>query len=160
MFCHSTGKASAYGTYELSLLVSVKLIEIFLRDVVVFIVTTGTAANSLCLSAMTPPWGNIYCHPASHINNDECGAPEFFSNGAKLMTIDGPSAKLDVTRLRERTGEKVGDVHTTQPACVSITQATEVGSLYNLDEIAAIGEVCKASALGFHMDGSRCQLLQ
>ncbi|KPU53917.1 beta-eliminating lyase family protein [Pseudomonas fluorescens] len=52
----------------------------------VFLVPTGTAANSLCLSAMTPPWGNIYCHPASHINNDECGAPEFFSNGAKLMT--------------------------------------------------------------------------
>jgi threonine aldolase len=155
MIRHSTGQASAYGTDELSLKVKLKLSEIFERDVEVFLVPTGTAANSLCLSAMTPPWGNIYCHPASHINNDECGAPEFFSNGAKLMTIDGPSAKLDVTRLRERTGEKVGDVHTTQPACVSITQATEVGSLYSLDEIAAIGEVCKASALGFHMDGSR-----
>jgi threonine aldolase len=71
------------------------------------------------------------------------------------MTIDGPSAKLDITRLRERTREKLGDVHTTQPACVSITQATEVGSLYTLDDIAAIGEVCKSASLGFHMDGSR-----
>ncbi|KAB0489150.1 threonine aldolase family protein [Pseudomonas vancouverensis] len=151
---HSTGQAGAYGSDELSLQVKLKLSEIFERDVEVLLVPTGTAANSLCLSAMTPPWGNIYCHPSSHINNDECGAPEFFS-GAKLITIDGPSARLDVERLRDRSREKVGDVHTTQPACVSITQATEVGSLYNLDEIGAIGEVCKANALGYHMDGSR-----
>ena len=152
---HSAGQASPYGTDELSVQVKRKLSDIFERDVEVFLVPTGTAANCLCLSAMTPPWGNIYCHPASHINNDECGAPEFFSNGAKLMTVDGPSAKLDIVRLRERVREKVGDVHTTQPACVSITQATEVGSTYTLDEIAAIGDVCKASSLGLHMDGSR-----
>jgi threonine aldolase len=152
---HSSGQAGPYGTDELTAQVKRKFCEIFERDVEVFLVPTGTAANALCLSAMTPPWGNIYCHPASHINNDECGAPEFFSNGAKLMTVDGPAAKLDIVRLRERTREKVGDVHTTQPACVSITQATEVGSIYTLDEIAAIGDVCKSSSLGLHMDGSR-----
>ncbi|WP_256586004.1 MULTISPECIES: low specificity L-threonine aldolase [unclassified Pseudomonas] len=152
---HSSGQAGPYGTDELTTQVKRKFCEIFERDVEVFLVPTGTAANALCLSAMTPPWGNIYCHPASHINNDECGAPEFFSNGAKLMTVDGPAAKLDIVRLRERTREKVGDVHTTQPACVSITQATEVGSIYTLDEIAAIGDVCKSSSLGLHMDGSR-----
>lgn len=152
---HSTGQASPYGTDELTAQVKRKFCEIFERDVEVFLVPTGTAANGLCLSTMTPPWGNIYCHPASHINNDECGAPEFFSNGAKLMTVDGPAAKLDIVRLRERTRDKVGDVHTTQPACVSITQATEVGSVYTLDEIAAIGDVCKSSSLGLHMDGSR-----
>lgn len=152
---HSSGQAGPYGTDELTAQVKRKFCEIFERDVEVFLVPTGTAANALCLSAMTPPWGNIYCHPASHVNNDECGAPEFFSNGAKLMTVDGPAAKLDIVRLRERTREKVGDVHTTQPACVSITQATEVGSIYTLDEIAAIGDVCKSSSLGLHMDGSR-----
>jgi len=152
---HSTGQAGPYGSDELTAQVQRKFSEIFERDVDVFLVPTGTAANALCLSTMTPPWGNIYCHPASHINNDECGAPEFFSNGAKLMTIDGPSAKLDIARLRERSRQKVGDVHTTQPACVSITQATEVGSIYTLDEIAAIGDVCKSSSLGLHMDGSR-----
>jgi threonine aldolase len=152
---HSSGQAGPYGTDELTAQVKRKFCEIFERDVEVFLVPTGTAANALCLSAMTPPWGNIYCHPASHINNDECGAPEFFSNGAKLMTVDGPAAKLDIVRLRERTREKIGDVHTTQPACVSITQATEVGSIYTLDEIAAIGDVCKSSSLGLHMDGSR-----
>jgi len=152
---YSTGQAGPYGSDELTAQVQRKFSEIFERDVEVLLVPTGTAANGLCLSAMTPPWGNIYCHPASHINNDECGAPEFFSNGAKLMTIDGPSAKLDINQLRERTREKLGDVHTTQPACVSITQATEVGSVYTLDDIAAIGEVCKSASLGFHMDGSR-----
>ncbi len=152
---HSSGQASAYGSDPLSQQVKRKLSEIFEREVEVFLVTSGTAANSLCLSSMTPPWGNIYCHPTSHINNDECGAPAFFSDGAKLLTIDGPSAKLDVERLRARIGEKLGDVHTTQPACVSITQATEVGSLYTLDEISTIGEVCKTNGLGFHMDGSR-----
>ena len=155
MVAHSAGQASPYGTDDLTARVERQLGEIFEREVDVFLVPTGTAANALCLATMTPPWGNVYCHPASHINNDECGAPAFYTNGAKLVTVDGPSAKLDPAALRAATSVKVGDVHSTQPACASITQATEEGSVYTLAEIEALGEVCKASAIGLHMDGSR-----
>jgi threonine aldolase len=151
----STGQSSPYGADEITARVERRLAAIFERDVAVFLVPTGTAANALCLSTMTPPWGNVYCHPASHINNDECGAPEFYTHGAKLVTLDGPAAKLDADALRAAARVKVGDVHSTQPACASITQATEVGSVYTLDEIAAIGEVCKAASIKLHMDGSR-----
>ncbi len=151
---HSTSQASPYGTDELTAQVQRKFCEIFERNVEVFLVPTGTAANALCLSAMTPPWAtSTAIRPA--ISTTMNAARRVLSNGAKLVTVDGPAAKLDIVRLRERTRDKVGDVHTTQPACVSITQATEVGSLYTLDEIAAIGDVCKSSSLGLHMDGSR-----
>ncbi len=151
----NSGQASPYGADDCTARVERKLSEIFEREVNVFLVPTGTAANALCLSAMTPPWGNVYCHASSHINNDECGAPEFYTNGAKLVAVDGPSAKIDVEKLRTATRVKVGDVHSTQPACVSITQATEVGSIYARQEIEAIGQLCKASGIKLHMDGSR-----
>ncbi|WP_323030685.1 low specificity L-threonine aldolase [Brachymonas denitrificans] len=147
--------ARPYGADELTSLVERKLEDLFEREVSVFLVPTGTAANSLCLSVMTPPWGTVFCHAESHINTDECGAPEFFTHGAKLVTIPGPSAKLDCDALRAAANAKRGDVHATQPSCVSITQATEVGSVYSVDNIGAIGEVCKAASLRLHMDGSR-----
>lgn len=149
------GQANPYGGDDLTARVERKLAELFECELSVFLVPTGTAANALCLATMTPPWGNVYCHPGSHINNDECGAPEFYTGGAKLVAVDGPSAKIDVAALRALTRARAGDVHSTQPASVSITQATEVGSVYSLDEIGAIGEVCKASSVRLHMDGSR-----
>ena len=155
MVASCAGQASPYGTDELTARVTRKLCEVFEREVDVFLVPTGTAANALCLAAMTPPWGNIYCHSASHINNDECGAPAFYTGGAKLVTVEGQAAKMDPAALRAAASAKVGDVHSTQPACASITQATEVGSVYTLGEIEAIGEACKASSLRLHMDGSR-----
>lgn len=155
MVASSAGQASPYGTDELTARVERKLGEIFEREVDVFLVPTGTAANALCLATMTPPWGNIYCHPASHINNDECGAPAFYTNGARLVTVDGPSSKMDPSALRAAASVKVGDVHSTQPSCASITQATEEGSVYTLDEVEALGEACRATSLKLHMDGSR-----
>ncbi len=151
----SAGQASPYGADECTARVERRLAEIFEREVGVFLVPTGTAANALCLSALTPPWGSVFCHPASHVNNDECGAPEFYTSGAKLVAVDGPSAKIDVDALRRATRVKVGDVHATQPSCVSITQATEVGSVYSLAEIEALGEVCRSASVRLHMDGSR-----
>ncbi|AXL50491.1 threonine aldolase [Paraburkholderia caffeinilytica] len=151
----SAGQASPYGADDLTARVERKLSEIFEREVDVFLVPTGTAANALCLSAMTPPWGNIYCHPASHINNDECGAPASFTNGAKLVAVDGQFARMSPASLRSAARVKVGDVHSTQPSCASITQATEEGGVYTLDEIGALAEVCKASSIKLHMDGSR-----
>ncbi|MGE8067106.1 threonine aldolase family protein [Pseudomonas sp. NPDC089569] len=152
----NVGQAAPYGNDVYTARIEEKFSELFEREVEVFLVPTGTAANALSLSLLTPPWGNIYCHADSHINNDECGAPEFFTNGAKIITVDGPSAKIDSSHLRQKIGgDKAGNVHVTQPSCVSITQATEVGSIYTLSEIAAIGEVCKSSSLRLHMDGSR-----
>ncbi|MBB3262155.1 threonine aldolase [Paraburkholderia bannensis] len=151
----SAGQANPYGADPYTESVERRLCEIFEREVDVLLVPTGTAANALCLSAMTPPWGNIYCHASSHINNDECGAPAFYTNGAKLVSVDGPAAKMDPAKLLEAARAKVGDVHSTQPACASITQATEQGSVYTVGEIETIGDACKAANIRLHMDGSR-----
>ncbi|MFZ6733689.1 threonine aldolase family protein [Undibacterium sp. Ji42W] len=144
-----------YGADALTASVEQQFCELFERDVSVFLVPTGTAANSLCLSVMSPPWGSIFCHPSSHINTDECGAPKFFTNGAKLLAIDGLAAKIDVEKLAKASRLKRGDVHATQPHAVSITQATEMGSVYAVDEIQAISKVCKDADMRLHMDGSR-----
>ncbi|PSW38719.1 low specificity L-threonine aldolase [Photobacterium phosphoreum] len=151
----SVGDATPYGNDELSLELDRKMSTLFETEVAVVLVPTGTAANSLCLAAMSPAWGAVLCHPNSHINNDECGAPEFFSNGVKLLTIDGDDCKIDPEKLIQRATLKIGDVHTVQPAVVSVTQATETGSVYTLDELRAIGDVCKSHNLKYHMDGAR-----
>ncbi|ATF88047.1 threonine aldolase family protein [Burkholderia gladioli] len=151
----AAGHAAPYGADPWTARVEQRLAELFEHEVAVFIVSTGTAANSLALAALTPPWGSVLCHPGSHINNDECGAPAFYADGAKLITVDGPAAKLDPARLRAAARAKLGDVHTTQPSAVSITQATEVGSVYTLDEIGTIGEICREANLPLHMDGAR-----
>lgn len=150
-----SGQAQPYGADDTTRRVEEKLSALFEKELSVFLVPTGSAANALCLSVLTPTWGHVFCHPDSHINNDECGAPEFFSNGAKLVTIDGDLAKIDPALLAQQARRKVGDVHSTQPASVSITQATEVGSVYSVAEISAIGQVCRDAGLRLHMDGSR-----
>ncbi|GGK75832.1 threonine aldolase family protein [Amphritea balenae] len=151
----NTGTASPYGTDNYTAQVEEKLRQIFETDLSVFIVPTGSAANALCLATLTPPWGAVLCHPDSHINNDECGAPEFFTNGAKLIEVAGQSSKIDPLLLQQEALNKVGDVHSVQPSVVSITQATETGSIYNLDEIKKIGDICRNSGLRLHMDGAR-----
>ncbi|MCQ0034097.1 low specificity L-threonine aldolase [Burkholderia glumae] len=151
----ASGRAPAYGADPWTASVERRLAELFEHEVAVSIVPTGTAANSLALATLTPPWGSVLCHPDSHINNDECGAPAFFAGGAKLVTVAGPDARIDPARLAAAARAKRGDVHTTQPSAVSITQATEVGSVYTLDEIGAIGEICRAESLSLHMDGAR-----
>jgi len=150
-----TGQAPAYGTDDGSLRVQRKLADIFERDVDVLLVPTGTAANSISLSALTPPWGAVLCHAQAHIANDECGAPEFYTNGARLKLLGGEAAKIDPAELAVEARRKVGDVHSVQPSCVSITQATETGGVYTLDEINAIGGICRDAGLPLHMDGAR-----
>ncbi len=151
----NAGQAQAYGDDGYTQRVEERFAALFEREVQVFLVATGSAANALCLSVLAPPWGNVFCHPEAHINVDECGAPEFFTGGAKLVSVEGPAAKLDPMRLRHAAARDVGDVHTTQPACVSITQATEVGSVYSVAEIEAISRICKDAGLRLHMDGAR-----
>jgi len=130
--------------------------EVFEREVAVFPVATGTAANALALATMVPPYGVIYGHREAHIQVDECGAPEFFSGGAKLLMLDGADGKIDAGDLEAvvAVGGK-GGVHHAQPAAVSLTQATEAGTIYKIDEIGGIAEICRRHGLALHMDGSR-----
>lgn len=148
------GTATGYGEDEVSKRLQRRLSEIFEKEVDVFPVLTGTAANVLALSAISPPYGAIYCHSAAHINVDECGGPEFFTGGAKLVDLPGADGKLAPETI-EAAIFGAGVVHHPQPAAVSITQVSECGTLYTADEIAAIGALCRRHGLKLHMDGSR-----
>jgi threonine aldolase len=148
------GFASAYGTGDLDKRVEKTFSEIFERDVAVFFVGTGT--NSLALASFNRPGGQVFCHREAHVNVDECNAPEFFATGAKLVPIDGPAGKLSPDALAAAIGRFPPDfVHGGQPMAVTITQATEAGTTYALDEIAALSAVARASGLPLHMDGAR-----
>lgn len=152
----NSGAERGYGTDKVSARVTTKLCELFERDVAVFPVATGTAANSLTLATLTPHYGAVFCHEAAHIHVDECGAPEFFSGGAKLVPLDAPHGKLtpDVLKQALRRFHR-GDVHQSQPLTVSITQASECGTVYTPAEVGAIGELAKAEKMALHMDGAR-----
>jgi threonine aldolase len=129
--------------------------ELFETEVAALWVATGTAANALALAALCPPYGAIVCHRDAHIQNDECGAPEFYTHGAKLLLADGVGAKLDPDGVAAFLATIRDDVHQTQPAVLSITEATEYGLVYTPAEVAALGDLCRARGLAFHMDGAR-----
>ena len=148
------GDSNPYGNDPLSTELQDKFSEIFEKEVIVFPTASGTAANALALSTMTPPFGNIYCHRLSHINVDECGAPEFYTGGAKLVNLDGINGKIIPEELDDSISGK-GIVHHTQPSSVSITQLCETGVAYQLDEIKNISEVAHKHKLNIHMDGAR-----
>lgn len=153
----SGGTAPSYGADIWTHRVEQRLRDLFERpDLVAFPVATGTAANVLSLACCTPPWGAIFCHPAAHIAVDEANAPEFFTSGAKLCAVGGPAGKIDPRKLAEALAEPVyGVVHHPQPAAVSITQATESGTVYGPEEIAAIATPARRHGLKLHMDGAR-----
>ena len=143
-----------YGNDDLSKNLQDKFSEIFEKEVIVFPIASGTAANALALSTMTPSFGNIYCHRLSHINVDECGAPEFYTGGAKLVNLNGINGKIIPEELSTNITGK-GIVHHTQPSSVSITQLCETGEAYQLDEIKKITEIAHKHKLNIHMDGAR-----
>lgn len=150
------GAVMPYGNDDLTRRVETRINEIFDRDCAVFLVGTGTAANALALACLTPPWGSVYCHPDSHVNRDECGAPEFYTGGAKLIAVPGEDGKFTATALDAAIGPgDAGTVHHAQPAAVSLTQATEAGTVYTAAEIGAIAEVARRHGLALHMDGAR-----
>jgi threonine aldolase len=128
---------------------------LFERDCRVFAVGSGTAANALGLAALVPPWGAVVCHREAHIAVDECGAPEFFSGGAKLILAEGEGAKLTVDSVRASVAAMRGDVHQVQVSALSLTQATELGRVYTPDEVAALAAAAKARGWRVHMDGAR-----
>lgn len=151
----ATGQVLPYGNDPFTEGARRRLCEVFERDVDIFPVSTGSAANGLSLAALTPPWGSVLSHPDSHINHDECGAPEFFTNGAKLVGVPGDDSKIDPEALRAAVRRRAGDVHSVQPSAVSISQATESGGVYTLQEIRRLTGVAKEAGLRVHMDGAR-----
>jgi len=151
----NTGRAKAYGDDEWSRRVDAVLSEHFGTDVHAFLVVTGTAANSLSLATLSPPYGAIFAHEEAHIVRDECGAPEFFSGGARLVLVPGENGKLTPDALAAAIDDNPPSVHTVQPRAVSLTQATEVGTVYRPEEIASLTEVARHHQLKTHMDGAR-----
>ncbi len=129
--------------------------RLFEQEVRVLWVPTGTAANCLALAALCPPYGGVICHRDAHIQNDEGGAPEFYTHGAKLMLAEGAGAKLDPAAIARVADAIADDVHRVQPHAVSITNATEYGRVYRAPEVAAIGELCRERGWRLHMDGAR-----
>lgn len=149
------GAAMPYGDDQLTERLRQRFNDIFEAEVAVFPVATGTAANALSLATITPPHGAIFCHEESHAWDDECGAPEFYS-GAKLVPLPGSHAKFTPATLEEALGRfQVGNVHHVQPATVTLTQATESGTIYSTDEIQNISALCHTRGLKLHMDGAR-----
>jgi threonine aldolase len=150
----SRGHTPAYGADAWTTRLTARFGEIFEHEVAVFPVATGTAANALALSLGTPPWGIVYCHEEAHILVDECGAPEFFAGGAKLMGLPGEHGKITPATVAAHFTER-GFVHHAQPAAISLSQTTEAGTVYRAEEIAALGVFARQEKLFLHVDGAR-----
>ncbi|MBI6630213.1 threonine aldolase family protein [Pontibaca salina] len=152
----NTGHALPYGDDELMDEVRQRLRDLFeAPDAAVYLVATGTAANALALATMCKPWQTVFCSPVAHIQEDECNAPEFYSGGAKLTLVPGgdrmcPEALRSAIKAEENRG-----VHGPQRGPVSITQVTESGTVYDLDELRALTEIAQEFQLPVHMDGAR-----
>ncbi|MDO9411187.1 MAG: low specificity L-threonine aldolase [Pseudolabrys sp.] len=152
----SDGFAMGYGNDAWTKRAEQRLAEVFKRDVAAFFVTTGTACNSLAIAHMTPPWGAVLCHENAHINTDECGAPEFFGDGCKLIGLPGDDGKISPAVLKA-TLEKPqwGAPHHVEPSVLSLSQATEAGTIYQVSEIRELADIAHAHGLTVHMDGAR-----
>lgn len=146
---------TAYDGDQLSQRLDAAFSELFEHDVAVLWVSTGTAANCLALASLVQPHQGVICHREAHIEVDECGAPGFYTGGAKLMLIEGEGAKITPTTIEALLETIRDDVHQVQPAAVSITNATEYGLAYRPEEVGALGNLCAQKHLGLHMDGAR-----
>jgi len=150
----NNGHASAYGDDDWTRRVSDRLRELFATDCDVYFVFNGTAANSLALASLCQSYHSVICHELAHVATDECGGPEFFSNGSKLLSAKGENGKLTPDAILEVI-ERRSDIHYPKPRVVTLTQVTEVGTLYRTDEVAAIAELAHSKGLRVHMDGAR-----
>jgi threonine aldolase len=146
---------TAYDGDALSMSLDATFSELFETDCEVVWIPTGTAANSIILAHFVRPWQGILCYEEAHIEVDECGAPTFYSGGAKLMTLPGRGAKIDAEALKARIAGIRQDVHQVQPAAISITNATEYGLVWRADEIGEISQIARANGMKLHMDGAR-----
>jgi len=152
----NAGLSAPYGKDEATKRVERKLAEVFEREVAVSLVTTGTAANAIALAQLTAPWKAVICHEEAHVMHDECGAPEFFTNGAKLAGVSGLDGKITPDGLTALLDRDFWTPPThVAPAALTISQATEAGTVYTASEVGALADVAKARGLRVHMDGAR-----
>lgn len=150
------GVASSYGDDQVTERLKAKLSALFEKDVAVFPVATGTAANALSIATLTPHYGAVFCHEGAHIHVDECGAPEFYSQGAKLVPLKGTHGKITPEAVKAALAHhQRGFVHHAQPATISLTQATELGTAYTPAELTALSRLAKSERLSLHVDGAR-----
>ena len=150
------GTALGYGADEWTAQLQDRYSELFETKVRVFPVSTGTAANALSLAAIAPSWGNVFCSAAAHINTSEANAAGFFGGGLKLVPVAGEHGKVDAETLAHTLpGFPPDQPHRGKAAAVSLTQATDFGAVYRLDEVRAVAEVAKSHGLTVHMDGAR-----
>jgi threonine aldolase len=149
------GSAASYGDDAITARLGKRLAEIFEHEVWVLPLISGTAANALALASLVPPWGQVYCHEEAHIAGHECGSLEFYSGGARIAGLPSPSGKISAGQLAALLPGGKGEVYAMQPSAVSLTQATEAGTVYGVEEVAAIGEVARGHGLALHMDGAR-----
>ena len=148
------GHERAYGEDSWTARAADRFRQLFETDCEVFFAFNGTAANSLALASLCQSYHSVICSETAHVETDECGAPEFFSNGSKLLTARTLGGKLTAETIRE-VALKRQDIHYPKPRVVTLTQATEVGTVYRPEEVAAISQVCKELKLNLHMDGAR-----
>jgi threonine aldolase len=150
------GPADSYGADAETTRLAARMNELFGREVQVLMVATGTAANALALAALCPPLGAVYCHPYAHVHTDECGAPEFYTGGAKLLPLACGADRLELPLLEAAVAHAAEmGVHHVQPAAISISQATEWGTVYAPGELAKLCARAHALGLAVHMDGAR-----
>jgi threonine aldolase len=151
----NSGFALGYGNDDLTRSVERRLCELFEREVAVFLVPTGTAANALAIAHLSPPWGAVLCHADSHIATDEAGAPEFFGGGLKLISLPGDTGKLRPETVEAALKRGRGAPHAVLPSLVSLTQATEAGTVYSNAEVNDLARLARDHAMSLHMDGAR-----
>jgi threonine aldolase len=150
------GFALGYGNDAATGAVERRLADVFERDLAAFLVPTGTAANALAIAQLAPPWGAVLCHEEAHLIVDECGAPEFFGGGLKLIGLPGVGCKIAAQDLAARL--KVGPwggPHHVSPAVLSLSQVTEAGTIYRIDEVRELAAIAHARGMAVHMDGAR-----
>jgi threonine aldolase len=148
------GHAPAYGDDAWSARAAKLLNVLFETECKVFFVSTGTAANALALAALAQPYHSIFCHADAHVQTDECGAPEYAARGVKLVPLGGRDGKIDPAQLRPAVGKR-RDVHSHKPAVLSLSQATEAGTVYSVEELRGLGEMARELGLRVHLDGAR-----
>jgi threonine aldolase len=148
------GHAPAYGDDEWTARASNLLRELFEVDCEVFFAFNGTAANALALSALCQSYHSILCHELAHAETDECGAPEFFSNGSKILLVAGEDGRIRPSAV-EHMVRRRDDIHYPKPRVLSLTQATELGTVYQIADLQALFEVARRHDLRIHMDGAR-----
>ncbi len=152
----NSGYAANFGQEAWTTRAVDRLKEVFEHDLVALAVVTGTAANAIALSALVPPYGAVLCHRDAHIETDECGAPEMFTAGARQIGLSGEHGRIDPNVLRKRLEEaRFGVVHAVQPSVLSLTQLTEAGTAYSVEELATLCDIARAFRLKVHLDGAR-----